>query len=112
MQEIFFMNKRERITIFFLAFFIVIAAFGKMILEDIKEHQTIFERYDFDKKLNINNATELELIRLPGVGRVTASRIISFRELNGSIDDAEDLSKVKGLGEKKVKKIEEYITYN
>jgi competence ComEA-like helix-hairpin-helix protein len=112
MQELFFMNKRERVTIFFVAFFIVIFAFGKMVLADIMQNKTIFEGYDLDKKININNATELELISLPGIGRVTALRIISFRELNGSIHGAEELSKVKGLGGKKIKKIEEYIIYN
>ncbi len=61
-------------------------------------------------KININRATEEELILLPGIGPALAKRIFEFRKTNGWFPKIEDLKKVKGIGEKKLKKMKPYIT--
>lgn len=61
-------------------------------------------------KININSASAKELSELPGIGEVTAEKIIEFRELNGSFKTAEEIMKVKGIGEKKFNELKEYIT--
>lgn len=61
-------------------------------------------------KININTATAAELTGLPGIGTITAEKIIEFREINGRFKSAEDLRKVKGIGEKKFNNLKEYIT--
>lgn len=60
-------------------------------------------------KININSALLHELIQIPGIGEVTAERIIEFREANGRFNAAEDIMKVKGIGEKKFRNMKEYI---
>jgi comEA protein len=64
----------------------------------------------FEKKININLAYTSDLQRLPGIGKVTADRIIEFRELNNRFRKIEDLMKVKGIGVKKFEKIKDLIT--
>ena len=51
-------------------------------------------------KININTATIEELITLEGIGDTYAQRIIEFRDKNGPFQKAEDILKVKGIGEK------------
>ncbi|MDJ0723004.1 MAG: ComEA family DNA-binding protein [Desulfobacterales bacterium] len=51
-------------------------------------------------KININTASVEELVTLNKVGDKTAARIVAYREANGPFDSVEDLTKVKGIGEK------------
>lgn len=53
------------------------------------------------EKTDINTATEKELIRLPGIGREIAKRIIEYREAKGGFTNIEELTNVKGIGEKR-----------
>jgi competence protein ComEA len=61
-----------------------------------------------DRPIDINRATMAELMRIPGVGEVTAQRIIDYRTTNGPLRSIADLEKVDGIGEKKAKKIGGY----
>jgi comEA protein len=63
-----------------------------------------------DSTININTATLDELTSIPGIGPVTAQRIIDFREENGPFKSVDDLLKVKGVGEKLLDKIRERVT--
>lgn len=51
-------------------------------------------------KVNINKASIEELITLKNVGQKYAERIIAYREKNGPFQKCEDITKVKGIGEK------------
>jgi competence ComEA-like helix-hairpin-helix protein len=62
------------------------------------------------KKLNINLAYPADLELLPGVGKVTAERIIEYRERKSGFKNIEDLMNVKGIGQKKFDRIKGYIT--
>jgi competence protein ComEA len=61
-----------------------------------------------DRPIDINGATMADLMRIPGVGEVTAQRIIDCRTKNGPLKSIADLEKVDGIGEKKAKKIGAY----
>jgi competence protein ComEA len=50
--------------------------------------------------VDINTATAEELETLPGVGEVTAQRIIDYREANGPFQAIEDIQNVSGIGPK------------
>lgn len=50
--------------------------------------------------LDLNRATAEELRALPGIGPVTAGRIVAFRREHGRFVRPEDLKKVKGVGER------------
>ena len=62
-------------------------------------------------KVNINKAHLEDLLSIPGVGRVIAGRIIAYRLQHGDFQTKDDLTKVKGIGGKKIKKIEAYIIF-
>lgn len=59
--------------------------------------------------ININQASVLELSRLPGIGEVLAQRIIAYREQFGQFQSKEELKEVKGIGKKRFEKIESLI---
>lgn len=60
-------------------------------------------------KVNINTAGKDQLMDLPRVGEKIAARIIEYREKNGKFKKAEDLMKVKGIGEKTFQRFEKRI---
>ena len=62
------------------------------------------------KKININLAYASDLELLPGIGKVTAERIIEYREGNNGFRNIEELMNVKGIGQKKFDRIKDYIT--
>ncbi|MBI0425848.1 ComEA family DNA-binding protein [Psychrobacter sp. NG27] len=54
--------------------------------------------------VNINRANEGELVSLDGIGSSKAQAIILYREMFGGFTTVDELSKVKGIGEKTVEK--------
>jgi competence protein ComEA len=59
--------------------------------------------------ININTATEKQLVALKGIGIKKAKAIIAYRELNGDFARIEDLRNVKGVGSKLVLKLKALI---
>ena len=59
--------------------------------------------------LNINTATAKELEVLPGVGPKIAERIVKYRKDNGPFSSVDDLTKVKGIGPKKLEKMRPFL---
>ncbi len=62
-----------------------------------------------DEKIKVNSADLETLIKLPGIGRKTAQKIIEFRNLHGKFDSISDLLKIKGIGKKKLSKFKKFI---
>lgn len=59
---------------------------------------------------NINLATKIELLELPGIGETYAQRIIDYREAYGPFERIEDIMNVKGIGESKFEDLKNRIT--
>lgn len=55
-------------------------------------------------KVNINRASEAELVSLNGIGSSKAQAIILYREMFGGFKTVDELTKVKGIGAKTVEK--------
>ena len=62
------------------------------------------------KPIDLNVANVKELQELPGVGPVTAQRIIEMREKSGRFRRVEDLLAVRGISQKKLSALKPYLT--
>jgi comEA protein len=62
------------------------------------------------KPININTATAEELQQVPGIGPVTADKILQMRKSYGAFKSVDDLLAVKGLGKKRLEKMRKYLT--
>ena len=60
--------------------------------------------------ININTASESELVKINGIGPAKAKAIISYREENGGFGSIEDIKNVSGIGEGTFLKIKDYIS--
>lgn len=78
--------------------------------ETIEKGQNTMEENQETLLTNINLATKIELLTLPGIGETYADRIIQYREEYGAFETIEDLMKVKGIGESKFNDIKDKIT--
>lgn len=60
----------------------------------------------------VNSATVEQLQTLPGIGEVTARRIVEYRKAHGPFRQAEDLLQVKGIGAQTLEKLRTRISLN
>ena len=60
-------------------------------------------------KLNLNTASEEQLMLLPTVGPSKAERIVTWRKKNGGFKRVADLRRVKGFGYKTFKRLEPFL---
>lgn len=61
------------------------------------------------KPFDINTATFDQFHSLPGVGPVTAQRILDFRKKSGPFQRVEDLLAVRGISQGRLEKIRQYV---
>ncbi|MBP2319741.1 competence protein ComEA [Kibdelosporangium banguiense] len=61
-------------------------------------------------KLNLNTATLAQLDDLPGVGAVTAQRILDYRAERGHFTALEQLRQIDGIGETRYSKLKDLVT--
>jgi competence protein ComEA len=62
-------------------------------------------------KLNINTATAEQIALLPGIGEAKAKAILDYKTTNGNFKKIDDLQNIKGIKEKKVAQIKDYIIF-
>jgi competence protein ComEA len=62
-----------------------------------------------DGKVDLNTATEEQLDELPGIGEVTAKRIVQWRAEHGRFDSVEQLKEVGGIGETRFDRLREAV---
>ncbi|WP_277071637.1 ComEA family DNA-binding protein [Slackia exigua] len=59
--------------------------------------------------VNINTADEAALDRIPGVGPATARAIVEEREKNGPFSSVDDVTRVEGIGKKKLERMRDSL---
>jgi competence ComEA-like helix-hairpin-helix protein len=73
------------------------------------DHPKKSSRKELSGKLNLNTATEEQLLQLPTVGPAKAERIVTWRKKNGGFKRIADLRRVKGFGYKTFKRLEPFL---
>jgi competence ComEA-like helix-hairpin-helix protein len=68
------------------------------------------EKHPPAKPIDLNLANVKELQELPGIGPVTAQRIIDLRAKSGRFHRVEDLLAVRGISQKKLDAMRPYVT--
>jgi DNA uptake protein ComE-like DNA-binding protein len=61
------------------------------------------------KRIELNEATEEDLMSIPGIGAGIARRICERRSLLGHFGSVSDLAKISGIGAKKVLNYQKYL---
>ena len=89
---------------------IYIPKIGEQVIQEIESisMESTSEGSNESGKININNCSKEELLKLPGIGEVIAARIIEYRE-NNSFKSIDDIKSVSGIGDKKFDAIQELI---
>ena len=62
------------------------------------------------EKINLNAASAEQLESLPGIGPVTAKRIVDHRAKVGKFKRIEEIINIKGIGDKKFERIKDRLT--
>ena len=62
-----------------------------------------------DGVINLNTATEDELVLLPGVGPSKAGAILAWRTKHGTFKKVDDLTRVKGFGRKTLTRLRQNL---
>jgi len=60
-------------------------------------------------KIDVNHASEKDLVLIKGIGPVTAKRILELRQKLNGIKNISQLMQIKGIKEKKIRQIEKYL---
>lgn len=88
---------------------------GQMIYVCTKEEakaKVVQEQEQTDGKINLNTATQEQLLTLPGIGEAKAKSILSWREANGGFSVIEDLMQIEGIKEGVFSKIKDSVKVN
>lgn len=103
------------IYIFTLSFFLVRNQTSGGVVMDFPEYPGVYlpaqgpDENAEDSRIDLNTATVLELMSLPGIGETYAQRIIDYRKENGPFTSVTDLLQVDGIGSKRLESILDYI---
>lgn len=81
-------------------------------IEEASQREFSLQEDADDGKVNINTATEEELMTLPGIGVSKAKAIIAYRENEGLFSNVEDIKQVEGIKDGVYEKIKDYIVIN
>jgi comEA protein len=63
-----------------------------------------------ESPVNLNTATSEQLQQVPGIGPVTADKILQMRKSYGAFKSVDDLRAVRGIGPKRLEKMRKYLT--
>jgi len=59
--------------------------------------------------VHLNNATLEQLDALPGVGPVTAQKILDYRQAHGAFGSVDELDAVSGIGPARLEQLRELV---
>lgn len=80
---------------------------SRRVGDEIEVQRSAERRFEY--RLNINDATAIELMHLPEIGPTLAERIVQERHERGPFVDVEDLQRIPGIGPKTLEAIKPYL---
>lgn len=83
---------------------------GEKTSQNIQEQITSNTVDNTQSTINLNVATEEQLLKVPGIGPSKAKEIIDYKNKNGAFNSIEDLKNIKGFGPKTFEKLKAYFT--
>jgi comEA protein len=101
-------TKQERLVMFILLAVIVGGGMLQLALTLCPwSYQALYflDSANLQPKVDLNTATLTELQNIPGIGPVTAAKIIEYRDRTKGFSAPEELRNVSGIGPAKFKKI-------
>ncbi len=78
-------------------------AYQYLLQQEKKAKQTAKARY-LSNVINLNTATEAELVTLKGIGSKKAQDILLYREMIGKFNSVDEITNIKGIGKKTLAK--------
>lgn len=63
-----------------------------------------------EKPIDINKAPVSELVKINGIGNAKAQAIVDYREKNGSFKSVDELTLVRGIGDKTLEHLRPQVT--
>jgi competence ComEA-like helix-hairpin-helix protein len=74
----------------------------------VKKPLAVVKSQAITGKIDLNTASKLELMRIPGIGEKTAIKIIEYRSGN-KFKNVSEIMNIKGIGDKKFGKMKDFI---
>lgn len=107
------LNLQERKVLLFLLILIFIGygiSFLKKTNSDFNfSLRKIYKDIEEINKFDLNKIDKETLIKLPGIGKKLATRIVEYRQKYGRFSTLEELKDIKGLSPSCYEKIKEYL---
>lgn len=87
----------------------MISRFSIPLTLTILAFATILTLQTYDQKIDLNIATKAQLQTLPGIGPMTAQKILNAREKRNGFRSLSDLLKIDGIGRKTVARLQPLV---
>ncbi|MGH9880291.1 MAG: ComEA family DNA-binding protein [Pyrinomonadaceae bacterium] len=100
---------RCRLALVTLATAVAISSCAKRPRQYVLERSSPVSAFVSKECININNAPAADLETLPGVGKVSAERIIAYRTTYGPFRRAEHLMMVRGISDRKFREMSQMV---
>ncbi|WP_019613760.1 ComEA family DNA-binding protein [Psychromonas ossibalaenae] len=83
---------------------------GQLVYAVDKSAEALISSVELSEKININSANAEQLSVVNGIGNKKAQAIVDYRENNGNFLNIDELINVKGIGQSTLKKITPFVT--
>lgn len=106
----FNLTRQERSVLVFLSIIVFFGLGLNFLLKKFPQSEKFYNKNILSQdRININKAGAKELSGIPYIGPATAQNIIQYRSQNGNFKNISELKSIKGLNQKKINLIKDFI---